>query len=397
MSADNAMFDQAYDTLRTEFQRLVRERVNQQAKSMAALARSAQFQKSATPHVGRNKIYEETLKNVGNDYINGLKNILFPNCGVISEAQTSTLIKELTTIIDTMRENAKRGAARFAASTGLTKNLESFYAPLDNMYRSAAYRFGEQVTSLIKQSNLTKSHTGMVQLSSADNQVEDEKIQVFFSHSTKDKKRVQDVADFFDDTLFEIFVAHRDIIVSSVWRNEILNHLRKCDVLVSFLTNNFRASEWTDQEVGVAIGRGSVPIVGLQFSRKPYGFIEQYQCVNCRTMAPRDIAQSIMKAILLGFPNSERVRSSFFESLVSSNSFDKSIMFSNLLIEIPVLSEQEIRKTVLGACKNDQIYNSPRTVSNISSILEQNRTRISEQLIIEFENKVSFLKLPKPY
>lgn len=395
MRPEKEIFDVAYDAMKTEFRRLVRERVNQQAKAMVALGRSSQFQKSATPYVGRNKIYEETLEKVGNDYVNALRNILFPNCGVVTDMQTSMLVKELTKIIETMMENAKRGTAQFAASIGLTTNLGSFNAPLENMYRSAASRFGDRIVSEVKQSNLKKTHGKATLASSMVAQSDHEKVRIFFSHSTKDKKRVQAVADFFENTWFEVFVAHRDISVSSLWRGEILKHLKACDVFVSFLTTNFHKSDWTDQEAGIAIGESKAAIIGLQFSKKPYGFLEQYQCINCRNVSPRDIAESIIEAVLKKNPDDQKTRRAFIESLIESKFFDQSIMFSNLLSEIKNFSNEEFKKIIAGAGKNDQISNSPRTVKNISTIIEQHKKQLPEQLIADYENKVALLDLPK--
>lgn len=395
MRSEKEIFDVAYDAMKTEFRRLVRERVDQQGKAMATLARSSQFQKSATPHVNRNKIYEETLESVGNDYVSALKNILLPNCGIITDGQTSELIQELTRIIETMNENAKRGTARFAASMGLTKSLESFNTPLENIYRSAASRFSDHIVSEIKQSNLTKARGKATLASSMVAQSNHEKVQIFFSHSTKDKKRVQAVADFFDDTWFEVFVAHRDISVSSLWRGEILKHLKACDVFVSFLTTNFHKSDWTDQEAGIAIGESKAAIIGLQFSKKPYGFLEQYQCINCRNVSSRDIAESIIEAVLNKNPDDQKTRRAFIQSLIESKSFDQSIMFSNILSEIKNFSNEEFKKIIAGAGKNDQISNSLRTVKNISTIIEQQHQQLPEQLIADYENKVALLDLPK--
>ena len=48
------------------------------------------------------------------------------------------------------------------------------------------------------------------------------------------------------------------------------------DALAAILTPGFNESKWTDQEVGVAVGRGSL-IIPIRKGMNPYGFIGKYQ------------------------------------------------------------------------------------------------------------------------
>ena len=51
------------------------------------------------------------------------------------------------------------------------------------------------------------------------------------------------------------------------------------DALIAILTPGFNESKWTDQEIGVAIGR-KVPIVPIRIGLDPYGFIGKYQALQ---------------------------------------------------------------------------------------------------------------------
>src|ERR1700722_735851 len=52
------------------------------------------------------------------------------------------------------------------------------------------------------------------------------------------------------------FVAHNDIEPTVEWQTEIETALATCDALVALLHENFHDSNWTDQEIGFAMGRG---------------------------------------------------------------------------------------------------------------------------------------------
>jgi TIR domain len=75
------------------------------------------------------------------------------------------------------------------------------------------------------------------------------------------------------------FVAHNDIEPTSEWQTQIEMALSTCDSLVALLHDNFHASNWTDQEIGFAMGRG-VPTFAIRLGETPYGFIGRFQAFN---------------------------------------------------------------------------------------------------------------------
>jgi hypothetical protein len=72
------------------------------------------------------------------------------------------------------------------------------------------------------------------------------------------------------------FVAHNDIEPTLEWQVQIETALATCEVLVALLHEKFHASNWTDQEIGFAMGRG-VPTFAVQFGETAYGFIGRFQ------------------------------------------------------------------------------------------------------------------------
>jgi hypothetical protein len=72
------------------------------------------------------------------------------------------------------------------------------------------------------------------------------------------------------------FVAHSDIEPTLEWQDEIESALRTCDALVALLHDEFHESNWTDQEIGFAMGRG-VPVSAISLGQTPYGFIGRFQ------------------------------------------------------------------------------------------------------------------------
>src|SRR5207249_554311 len=93
------------------------------------------------------------------------------------------------------------------------------------------------------------------------------------------KANVTAIAEALEPYGFSTFVAHDAIDVSMQWREEIQRALESCDCMLVFAHEGFHRSDWTDQEVGWALGR-SVPIVILWYPGADLkGFLEQYQAI----------------------------------------------------------------------------------------------------------------------
>ena len=67
------------------------------------------------------------------------------------------------------------------------------------------------------------------------------------------------------------FVAHDAIQPTQEWLDVIVRALREAEALAAYLTGDFHDSQWTDQEVGAAVGR-ELLVLPLKVDQDPYGF-----------------------------------------------------------------------------------------------------------------------------
>ena len=93
------------------------------------------------------------------------------------------------------------------------------------------------------------------------------------------------------------FVAHEDIEPNAEWQTEIERALFSMDMLLALLTEGFKESNWTDQEVGIAIGR-EVPIISVARGKDPYGFIGKYQAIQWGDKSGKQVADEILGVLL---------------------------------------------------------------------------------------------------
>jgi hypothetical protein len=102
---------------------------------------------------------------------------------------------------------------------------------------------------------------------------------VFLSHTHHHREFLGEVKACLAGLGVSGFVAHSDINPSAQWRGTIRAALMSCHMLAAFLSDEFHDSQWCDQEVGWALGRG-VPVLPVRFaevSERKDGFIEEAQ------------------------------------------------------------------------------------------------------------------------
>lgn len=115
------------------------------------------------------------------------------------------------------------------------------------------------------------------------------------------------------------FVAHVDIRPTKKWEQEIENALFSMDALAAILMPGFKASDWTDQEVGVAVGRG-VPVIPIMKGLTPYGFIAKYQGFDAEGKSIGEVSRALFEILIGNDQTSNRMWTAFVDTLVLSRS-----------------------------------------------------------------------------
>jgi hypothetical protein len=155
-------------------------------------------------------------------------------------------------------------------------------------------------------------------------------MRVFLSHKWEDAEWASSLRDTLAKFGITAFVAHKDITPSRHWREVIKAGLRSCHMMVAILHVDFHKSQWCDQEVGWALGRG-IPIATLrrtpEFERGSDGFLEEVQDIRLdpsKGTGEWRAAQEIFRAAIRSVKQPELVRRSLAEALVASPSFENS-------------------------------------------------------------------------
>ena len=187
-------------------------------------------------------------------------------------------------------------------------------------------------------------------------------IRVFLSHKAEYKSEAANIKEYLTNCGIACFVAHEDIEPLKEWESEIERALFSMDVLVALLTDRFHDSNWTDQEVGVAIGR-KVPVVPVRLGKDPYGFIGKFQAISGPTDRPADIAERIVQTIFgnksINSHKIELARSSlvdeYIRKVADSGSFAQSKSLAQELRRLERLSPTQELALVSAFNENGQV------------------------------------------
>ncbi len=139
------------------------------------------------------------------------------------------------------------------------------------------------------------------------------------------------------------FVAHVDIEPTREWQDEIEAGLFSMDALAAILMRGFKESSWTDQEVGVAFGRG-VLVIPIMRGINPYGFISKFQGLNANGKSVGDIADELFRILAKSPKTRARMLSCLTETTLQSKSEAEAIFKIRKLASIKNLPKGHLQK-----------------------------------------------------
>ncbi len=203
---------------------------------------------------------------------------------------------------------------------------------------------------------------------------EDEKFRLFLTHVANQKQAAHELKSYLRSCGVDAFVAHDDIQPGKEWQVVIESALHSCHALAGLLHQGFRESDWCDQEVGIALGRG-IAVVPIQFDLLPYGFFGSVQAVNnAANQQPKELALNLVKVLMKDQRTSEKLTGAIVDELARATSFDQANRLSRILAQDAVLLSREQSEQLRKAEKeNDQLqgaYSFDRHLSSIEAKID---------------------------
>ena len=198
----------------------------------------------------------------------------------------------------------------------------------------------------------------------------DGSIRVFISHLAKYKAIATEIKGGLAEFEIASFVAHEDIEPTAEWQTEIERALFSMDLLVALLTEGFSESKWTDQEVGIAIGR-RVPIVSVALGLNPYGFVSKYQAIRGINKNRDQVFEGILSVLFKMDGIREKAVDAFIRKVSDAYDYDRANYLARYLPMIDQLSPNQEQELVKAFNANSQVYDAYGFNPNIIGYLKR--------------------------
>ncbi len=183
-------------------------------------------------------------------------------------------------------------------------------------------------------------------------------VRAFLSHKAKHKVKSSELKGELEKYGVSCFMAHTDIEPTKEWIQEIENALFSMDLLIALMTEDFHDSNWTDQEIGVAVGR-HIPIIPIKIGKDPYGFIGKYQALSGMWTDIPKMAKDIFGIIVKQSSTKEKTKRAAINAFKNSSSYDNSkFLVTNVLPNLKKLKVSHIEEVISAFNENGQIYDS---------------------------------------
>ena len=192
-------------------------------------------------------------------------------------------------------------------------------------------------------------------------------VAVFISHRHEDAPFASNVRDVLATRYgIDAFVAHNDINPSAAWREKIRSALASCHFMVAVLHEKVHESQWCDQEVGWAMGRG-VPVMPVRRQALPPGagrfdgFMEEHQdCVIGPAQQFGSGEWWLAEQIFLAVLNEPKTRTigikALAEAFVHSGSWDNTRKLWPLVEQVDSWDSEQLRRLEYAVQTNREIY-----------------------------------------
>jgi len=180
---------------------------------------------------------------------------------------------------------------------------------------------------------------------------------LFLSHVSSYKKETADLQAALAYYGISAFVAHQDIEPTKEWQTEIEVAMETMDGLAALLIPLFHESNWTDQEVGFAIGKG-VPIIPVRLGLDPYGFFGKYQGLQGNGKTVTKIAKEIVEILIKNKNSQPKIIKGIVHSFALSESYAESKEKIELIEQATHIPEDLMELLLTSAKENGQVRGS---------------------------------------
>lgn len=189
---------------------------------------------------------------------------------------------------------------------------------------------------------------------------------LFLSHVSTSKHRAAALRQALSQFHISAFVAHETIDPGELWQREIEKALLTMDALAAIVTPDFHGSNWTDQEIGFALGR-DVYVLPIRKGKDPYGFIGEVQGLQGEGKYVPAVADEVFQALTRHQKTRERMHEVLVKAFEESAAGYQAVGTFKLIERAGTLSKPLLQRLEAAATNNRNVASISARVTQMAS------------------------------
>lgn len=197
---------------------------------------------------------------------------------------------------------------------------------------------------------------------------------IFISHTSSRRESAHRLKEALANYQIAAFVAHDDIEPTREWQAEIETALRTMDCLVALISPDFMQSQWCDQEVGIAIGRGRL-VVPLRVGSDPHGFLAKYQGVQTKGNDATRVASQVIETLLKNESSAPRLIDALVDKLANAGSWASAKKTMSMLCKAKQVSTSQAGRLLRALEENSEVSDAGGVPEQIRALVARGNER----------------------
>ncbi len=214
--------------------------------------------------------------------------------------------------------------------------------------------------------------------------LEKDQLKVFLSYSHKDYGIASEIKLFLENFNFSVFLAHTSIEPTRIWIDEIYKNIKECDIFIPLLTEEFKKSNWTDQECGIAYSEDkNFVTISVNGIINPYGFLNKYQTLrfdNSKEGKNRFHEKTkIIEALRINFENHIRKGIIYKLRRPHIDTYKMADFKFNMLKKMQPFNKEEINEIIEASISNNQIHGNGMLKSTLVELIVDYKNYVDKE------------------
>jgi len=205
-------------------------------------------------------------------------------------------------------------------------------------------------------------------------------IDIFLSYHRNNRDVAKTIKEKLEQRGMQVFMAPDDITGGSKFLSVMYKKIESCHAFIALISNDYPTSEYSDHEIGIALGFDKAVLPICIDEKTPYGFLREYHCVCSSDVDIEQKIQEIADTIMILTDTGKEYMDLLIHNLENTGSFVNANHWSKKLAKYSVFTSDQIVRIANARVSNDQIYNSFMACPVIDEILETHKASLPAEI-----------------